>query len=718
MAQEGRPGQAGVKRTGKVVLVVATAAVALSSFSYWKGGGGTGVRTYAVRRGMIEETMRPPAAGRVVRDRRVDVAFILSGRVSDVHAAVGDRVVRDQVLATLDASEQKAKLAKAVADHAQSEAAHRAQTEKERAAMARFERTRTDMSQEEFERAMRDLEAIHRDVERHRFSLFTRTILLDGERRGLEGTQLRSPVDGEVVQVDAVPGAAIVMYRPVVTVKDAGCTFRVELDEDAFGALLRAQADRGTKRLDVRVRAGGGTHSGKSWPLVLTMHEAPKMHTVDIDLPGAALADGAPGEADFVIREEPEALKIPANALTDGTAVYVVDGFFASRRTVQVGARDGEFVEILAGLKEGEAVVQEPPRGSRASLRVRVTSADVPAKLPEEGTAQIRLDLESPTSGPRSVVARASQRFGSVEVPWPFARIDLEVQPGSTPRTFLADAEGRISLPALDLWRSAGSPGSARIVVTVRGRNGAASAELAYSGDLQAEDRQRSQDQVAEMRRSASRAETEGRMFEARAAYRGILAVLPEDVSAWDGLGRASERLGLTFDALMAIRQALVLDTAVDLKPDAFWDQARALRQRPLRERAVRLSRSLSEQLPPSPVARELLSRAYDSVKAGEPLPAYILAAEAQNAAPWWRETYRAAAFMFYAAWLQRKGAFDWDSWDFERTIELTESAEEAEKLRKWIENAKSQESRFADVKSRSDKVVEEILRLQKGGQK
>lgn len=707
-----------MKRTGKVVLVVVATAAALAAFSYWRGGGGPGVRTYAARRGVIEETMRPPMAGRVVRDRRVDVPFILSGRVTNVHVAPGDRVVRDQLLATLDAVEQQAKLAKAAAAHAQSEAALRAETERERSALARFERTRTGMSQEEFDRAMRDLDKLGRDVERHRLTHFTKTILLEGERKRLEGTQLRSSVDGEVVQANAVRGDAIESYRPAVTLKDAGCTFRVEVDEDAFGALLRAQGNRATKRLDVRVRAGGGTHSGKAWPLVWTMHESPKPRTLDIELPGATLADGAPGEADFVIREEPEALKIPANALTDGTAVYVIDGFFASRRTVQVGARDGDFVEILAGLKEGEAVVQDPPPGSRASLRVRVTSADVPAKLPEEGTAQIRLDLESPPSGPRSVVARASQRFGSVEVPWPFARIDLDVQPGSTPKTFLADAEGRISLPALDLWRSAGSPGSARIVVTVRGRNGAASAELAYSGDLQAEDRQRSQDQVAEMRLSASRAETEGRMFEARAAYRGILAVLPEDVSAWDGLGRVSERLGLAFDALMAIRQALVLDTAVDLKPDAFWDQARARRQRPLRERAVRLSRSLSEKIPPSPVAMELLSRAYDSVKAGEPLPAYVLAAEAQNAAPWWRETYRAAAFMFYAAWLERKGAFEWDSWDFERTIELTESAEEAEKLRKWIENAKTQESRFADVRSRSDKVVEEILRLQKVGQK
>jgi macrolide-specific efflux system membrane fusion protein len=708
-----------MNRPGKAALVLILAVAIAGALLFLRKPRAVRVRTYAARRGPIEETIRAPRPGRILTHLKMELSFALSGRIAEVHAVPGQLVSRDQVLLSMDPDEQEARVAKASADLARDEADLHLCEEKERLAQTELERIQalvlSGAAPESGLAAARSrLRSAAASTELARRNVQLGSLQVSLEKQGLAGLHLRAPEDGVVKEVTAEKGEKVLNRQTVAIIENSGSTLRVELDEPTFLRVLRAQSVLSRPHLDARVTAHGRTVPGRLRTVRPLMTDRPQDRTVDVDLHGVTSEDGLEAEAEFVVREEPEAIKIPAEALRDGPSVFVVAGRYASRRPVRAGAMDGSFAEILQGLSEGEAVIVSSEGILKEGGLVEVTAADVPDKLPEEGVPLIRLEADPATPVALTVTASASQRFGTVEVPWPFARIEVGLKSGPGPRTYAADAEGRLTFKAIDLWRAVGSPGEALIVATVRGRNGPASGDWEYTADLQARDRKQVEARADELFRAAARHEADGKWAEARSAYRGILSELPGNAPAWGGLGRALEQMGLAFDAILAFRQALVLDTAVDSRLDDIGKDERIKRQRPLRERAVRLSRTLTEKPPPSPVARELLSAAYDAAHAGDYLKAYYLAMEAQNAAPWWREAYLEAAFLFYAFWLERKGAYTWDAWDFERTLELTENPEGADKLRQWMDNARAQDGKYADVRDRARTLGEEFQRLQK----
>jgi HlyD family secretion protein len=75
------------------------------------------------------------------------------------------------------------------------------------------------------------------------------------------------------------------------------------------------------------------------------------------------LGDGYRVEASFILWQDEHVLQVPASSLFrygDGWAVFVVEGKRARQREVQIGQRNGLVAQILAGVEEGEAVVNHP----------------------------------------------------------------------------------------------------------------------------------------------------------------------------------------------------------------------------------------------------------------------------------------------------------------------------------------------------------------------
>ncbi len=104
---------------------------------------------------------------------------------------------------------------------------------------------------------------------------------------------------------------------------------------------------------------------------------------VEFANPNGALKVGLNGKAFVRIGSPSKDLAIPAAALQDEDGLSVVyvqtGGERFQRRIVQVGARDGEWVQILVGVKEGERVV------SLGSHLVRLAASS--GKVPEHGHA-------------------------------------------------------------------------------------------------------------------------------------------------------------------------------------------------------------------------------------------------------------------------------------------------------------------------------------------
>jgi HlyD family secretion protein len=95
---------------------------------------------------------------------------------------------------------------------------------------------------------------------------------------------------------------------------------------------------------------------------------------VEIGERPAAVGDGYRMDAAIVLWETERALRIPSSALmqrADTWTVFAIEDGRAALRTVQIGHRDGAFVEILAGLGEGDEVILFPSDLIAGGVRVR-----------------------------------------------------------------------------------------------------------------------------------------------------------------------------------------------------------------------------------------------------------------------------------------------------------------------------------------------------------
>jgi HlyD family secretion protein len=75
------------------------------------------------------------------------------------------------------------------------------------------------------------------------------------------------------------------------------------------------------------------------------------------------LGDGYLVEAQFILWESQDVLRVPANALyryQEGWAVFTVENGIARRRVVQPGHRNGLTAQLVSGLTEGQVVVAHP----------------------------------------------------------------------------------------------------------------------------------------------------------------------------------------------------------------------------------------------------------------------------------------------------------------------------------------------------------------------
>jgi membrane fusion protein, multidrug efflux system len=96
-----------------------------------------------------------------------------------------------------------------------------------------------------------------------------------------------------------------------------------------------------------------------------------KNYRVRITLdPEQPLQIGMTAEVNIVVRETKDAMLVPFSALR-GEAVFVVEGARVRKRTIKAGIVGTAKVEVLAGLKDGDLVVTDPPEGLKDGVFVK-----------------------------------------------------------------------------------------------------------------------------------------------------------------------------------------------------------------------------------------------------------------------------------------------------------------------------------------------------------
>ena len=198
---------------------------------------------------------------------------------------------------------------------------------------------------------------------------------------GSGGIALKSPIDGTIVAASGAPGGPATEGQVVAHVADLSRLWleaRVsEADATRLGAPAGAFFMLGDETVlleagrNARLVAAGGLvdRESRTVPVIFDFANA-----------DARLRAGMAVRAAVFTGRDVKAIAVPASAIVDDNGQPVVfverEGETFERRMVQPGLRDGDWVGITGGVKEGERVV------ARGAWQVRLASTS-PAALGE-----------------------------------------------------------------------------------------------------------------------------------------------------------------------------------------------------------------------------------------------------------------------------------------------------------------------------------------------
>jgi HlyD family secretion protein len=217
-----------------------------------------------------------------------------------------------------------------------------------------------------------------------------------GAQAQLNYSEIRSPISGVVTDRPLYPGEMAAAGTPLLTVMDTtSVVARAHIPQEQ-AALLKV-GDKAT----VAVSGGSGEDDAIEGKVtVVSPALDPNSTTVEVWVqaknPKGRLRPGTSVRISMMARAVPNAVVIPAAAVLtspDGTSYVMVAGSDnrAHQKTVKAGIRQGEQVQILDGLAEGDRVVASGAYGLPDNTKIRVEAAtesdktDHPSDRPSAG---------------------------------------------------------------------------------------------------------------------------------------------------------------------------------------------------------------------------------------------------------------------------------------------------------------------------------------------
>ncbi len=333
------------------------------------------VHVAPVARGAVEDTVTNTRAGTVKVRRRAKLSPQLGGVVVELPHREGDNVPAGELLLRLDNRAQQADLELAERDvravAAQGDeaclAAELAEKELARVLSLHGSGIASDQSLDslstERDRSRAACAAARAMVERARARVAV-------ARVQLEFTELRAPFAGTVAQLTTEVGEWItpsppgVPIPPIIDLLDAASTYvSAPIDEvDAERVRIGQEA-----RVTVDSRPGEAFGARVVRVASYVLDDLEQNRTVEIEVefsePEATrgVLAGTSADVEVVLDRRDGVLRAPAAAVAEGGSVLVLAGGVLEARTVEVGLRNWQVVQILAGLVEGEQVVTSRP---------------------------------------------------------------------------------------------------------------------------------------------------------------------------------------------------------------------------------------------------------------------------------------------------------------------------------------------------------------------
>ena len=348
------------------------------------------VAVISVERGTVEETVTNSRAGTVKARQRAKLSPEIGGRVAETPHRKGARVHAGDVLLRLHDDTQRAAVQMAKQELAVVE------VKKERACLeaARSEREylryqqlkERDLVSTDFLDKYENLaqttkvscKQTHAEIARARSAIHE-------ANAELSKTILTAPFDGVVAELDVevgewtTPSPPALPVPPVLDLIDPSSIYiSAPMDEVDSSKIHKEQPVRVT--LDP---FPGQHYEGQVRhlaPYVLDVEEQNRTVEIEVELNDAAFAStllpGTSADVEVILAVKKNVLRVPPSTLFEGQKVFVVENERLAIRSVDIGMRNWDFVEVLSGLSEHDQIVTSLDlEGLEEGLQVVVRSS-------------------------------------------------------------------------------------------------------------------------------------------------------------------------------------------------------------------------------------------------------------------------------------------------------------------------------------------------------
>ena len=318
-----------------------------------------GVTLETVASSAVPETLE--VAGTVKARTSAVVSARVPGSITELRVREGDRVRKGQLLAQLDAVENAASAAAAVAGIDEARQGLDEAASRKKLADATFERyhnlyTEQAITRQEFDNKKTEQELAARGVDRAKARLLQAR---EGSRAAtaMAGyTRIIAPIAGVITSKPADLGSSVFPGQPLLTIEDEG-NYQLEL---AVPESIAPAVKPGTA-VQVILDTLESSFDAKISEVVPSADPASRTFIAKIALPLKGLRSGMFGRGAIRLATSVNSLMVPRKAVVERgamTSVWVVEKDGITRmRLVKVGRTAADRVEILSGLSTGERLV-------------------------------------------------------------------------------------------------------------------------------------------------------------------------------------------------------------------------------------------------------------------------------------------------------------------------------------------------------------------------
>lgn len=319
----------------------------------------TGIATEIVKSDSVSETVE--VVGTVRAATSAVVSARISGTINVLNVREGERVRKGQLLARLDAQENQAKAALAVAGIDEARRGLDEAAASKRLADTTFERYHKLFNEQAVTRQEFDVKQTEKELASQGLARAEARLKQAQESSRAAGvmadyTRIVAPISGIITAKQTDLGATVFPAQPVFTIEDEG-RYLLEL---AIPESMASKVKPGTA-VQVTLDAINATFAAQIAEIVPTADPVSRTFIAKIPLSRKGLKSGMFGRGAVSSGTGVSGIMIARKALVERgalTSVWVLDkDSIARMRLVKVGKQLGERVVILSGLSDGERVV-------------------------------------------------------------------------------------------------------------------------------------------------------------------------------------------------------------------------------------------------------------------------------------------------------------------------------------------------------------------------